>query len=74
MKGMIPESETGIIEMKMDGEDIHITFVRVTNTCNNTYSTYQSQIDYSVITICHQMYYLLKHKLIKVNNTACDLP
>ena len=27
MKGMIPESETGIIEMPVDGEDIHVTFV-----------------------------------------------
>ena len=29
MKGMIPESETGIIEMQVNGEDIHVTFVRV---------------------------------------------
>ena len=31
MKGMIPESETGIIEMRLNGEDIHVTFVRVTD-------------------------------------------
>ena len=32
MKGMIPDTETGNIKLRVDGEDIHVTFVRVSNT------------------------------------------
>lgn len=32
MKGMIPDTETGIIKIRVDGEDVNVTFVRVNNT------------------------------------------
>ena len=31
MKGMIPDTETGNIKVWVDGEDVHITFVRVSD-------------------------------------------
>jgi hypothetical protein len=32
MKGMIPDTDTGNIKLQVDGEDVHVTFVRVTDT------------------------------------------
>ena len=32
MKGMIPDTETGNIKLQVDGEDVHVTFVRVSDT------------------------------------------
>ena len=34
MKGMIPDTETGIIKLRVDGEDVLVTFVRVHNTAS----------------------------------------
>ena len=31
MKGMLPDTETGNIKLQVDGEDVHITFVRVSD-------------------------------------------
>jgi hypothetical protein len=34
MKGMIPDTETGIIKVRIDEQDVHVTFVRVNNTAS----------------------------------------
>ena len=31
MKGMIPDTDTGNIKLQVDGEDVHVTFVRVSD-------------------------------------------
>lgn len=32
MKGTIPDTDTGNIKLRVDGEDVHVTFVRVSDT------------------------------------------
>ena len=34
MKGMIPDTETGIIKTLVEDEDVNVTFVRVNNTAS----------------------------------------
>ena len=34
MKGMIPDTETGIIKTRVEDEEVNVTFVRVNNTAS----------------------------------------